>query len=124
MNFNFRSRHRHISARFLSVSLTHKTTFPPYIIFPVSFRFACCSLFSYASSPSLHTVSVSLSLSLHSTPCSVTCILSVSFCFPLSDLYPPVHVLEVDWLQPARAAVCCWSCATTEALWLTRYLFV
>lgn len=49
--------------------------------------------------------------------------LSVSFWFSLWSL-SSWACLGGGLATASQAAVCCWSCATTEALWLTRYLFV
>lgn len=99
MNFNFRSRHKNIPAGFF-LCLSHRNTFPLCIIFLMSFRFACLCLCSYATSPSWHTVSLPTSPLIELSVLSHAFSLSVSV--SLSDLYPPEHVLEVDWPWPAR----------------------
>lgn len=49
--------------------------------------------------------------------------LSVSFWFSLWSLSSRAW-LGGGLAAASQAAVCCWSCATTEVLWLTCYLFV
>lgn len=130
MNFNFRSRHTHISAGSLCLSLSHINSFSPCIIFPVSFRCVCDSLCSSATFSFLtYSPPSCLSASLPPSPFAAFSVLShafslsVSFCFSLWSL-SSWACLGGGLAAVSQAAVCCWSCATTEALWLTRYLFV
>ncbi len=117
-----------IGVHLLDLSLSHINTFPPCIIFAMSFRFTYFSLCCSATSPFSHTSSF---LSVGLPPSLFTALsvlshkfsLSVSFWFSLWSL-SSWACLGGGLAAASQAAVCCWSCATTEALWLTRYLFV
>lgn len=103
MNFNFRSRHRHISAGSLSLTHKHVPTLH-HFRYVLQVRLLLSMLLCYLSFLTFILLPVCRppSLSLRSTQCSLAQILCLSLSDSLSDLYPPEHVLEADWLQPAR----------------------
>lgn len=82
-------------------SASHINMFPPFNIFSMSFTFSVllCHLFLYILFPVCQPLS--LSFPKHSV-FSHTHSLCLSLSDSLSDLHPPEHDLEADWLQPAK----------------------
>lgn len=116
MNFNFRSRH----IGWFCLSHKHVPTFQHFLYVLHILCAALPPLLIHSLprlSASLALIFEALSVLSHTFP------LSVSFWF---SLWSPS---SRAWLggglaATSQAAVCCWSYAMTEALWLTCYLFV